>query len=213
MDKMISQADALVGAGKITEAKTIIDTLISNSPGNKAVFDDAVSILLAGNLYPEAKNLFKLYKSQTGEDLHAGFTISDIEAMEKKDVSPKGHFEALYQWQPWGPKAIIITNENLTIRYRRSVMTYRWDEITEAKVTLIHIPRGAGRVQKIRLHTKGRTIKLRLSPNVPSFKNEGQILPSLKSHLDFQIYNKNDNSGAYTVIAFIVIAVLIALTE
>ena len=86
MIKPIEQAEQLIQEGKLDEARDVLMQALRTHPRKKGLYQEAVNLLLYEEMFEEAKQVFQLYQSQTGNDLGGDFSLDEIEHRAEQGV-------------------------------------------------------------------------------------------------------------------------------
>lgn len=213
--ELIRIAEIRISEGKYEEASKLIDEAISFSPSEQMPYSDAVNILLDGNLYGHAKEVFVRYRNETGKDLVTDFSYDEISQMERDSMRSfahrplnfkrmsmreRGHFSNLFSF--WPVKEIDLSDEYISITRGRKKYTYRWQDVCYAKVVIkdAYKSYGTGTAAKFTqktfvLQTQERSFQFDVSSNFPDFKNSSQLLAELLKRLDVQEVDLRKNAS------------------
>lgn len=152
IDKELKNAESLIEAGDIVGAKKKLKSLLHTYSNDKNICFELVNIYLAGNLYNDAKEVFKRYKKQVGMDLNAEISLKEIEEEQKNkrikiDGLMKGNkkkFSCVSFWQRAKAGGVIQTffpiyeiytcSKGFSIKNKKGVKDYQWNDVKDKKI-------------------------------------------------------------------------------
>jgi len=202
--ELLRIAEVCISEGKYDEASSLVDEAISLAPSEQMPYSDAVNILLDGNLYGHAKELFVRYRKETGKDLVSDFSYDEISQMERESMQSfahrpinfkrmsmreRGHFSNLFSF--WPVKEIDLSDEYISITRGCKKYTFKWQDVRYAKIIVkdAHKSYGTGTAAKFTqktfvIQTQERSFQFDVSSSFPDFKNSNQLLAELSKRLD-----------------------------
>ena len=197
MSEVIRKADELVKEGKLEDAKEVLMQALRGHSQQKSFYQDAVSIFLYAQMYSDAKQVFELYKDQTGKQLKGDFSLEEIEGLAQSESVnlaegyPNGKlFKRMSFWQGlhegrsllrFFPINEIRIYPDKIILYKVGVEHgYQWSEIT--KVSLTRKPVQTGDVSFLRKSLYLRVRKEVFKEDLSAFHNSELLIQELKMH-------------------------------
>ena len=201
----IRKANEIMARGKKDEAKSVLQSLLQGFPKDQNLYQDAVNIYMAGKMYEEAKTMFALYERETGQNLHADFTLdgivreqiehetlsrgyakADTKIFKRMSFSERGRFSQNPSLFPI--REIRITREDFLIMKGRREYRFRWPEILDARIILRKGYKGYqfsdDIVRTLVLKTRDQSFKINVSANFPDFEGSDMLVNELRQHLE-----------------------------
>lgn len=196
------KASTLMKEDNKKEAKLIIDQIIQVHPVDNEVYADVVNILLEGQMFSEAKNIFHLFENRSGKKLKADFSLSEIERTEReRDIyqhietkhfkrmtfKERGHFPNYFSFCPI--KELDIEKNGIRLKKGSKTYFYRWEDIHDAfvkreKSYKSYGSSGMAFLQKtVVLKTKDKIFRIDVSSSFSDFKHSDILLSELKKYL------------------------------
>lgn len=202
MKKPTERAEQLIQEGKLDEAKDVLMQTLHAHPREKWLYQDAVSMCLYGEMYEAAKQVFQLYRSQTGKVLDGDFSLEEVERLARnasagneqgthsdvkvfkqmsfrESLNQRGH---LINWcSLLLISEIHIYPDRLGVRKWGRVRAYSWSEVTSATLT-----RNPVQSQYVDFLEKKLCIKrgsqVIFNQDITVFKHADFLLRELKKH-------------------------------
>ena len=197
MSQIIKKADDLMRVGESKTARGLLMGLLRGHPEQVSFYQEAVNIFLYGEMYSEAEQVFGLYKSQTGKELHCDFSLDEIRRLARdesanaeegsaaskifKRMSPRELWgQNRNGWLPFSINEIRIYPDKIVLRKRNVEHSYQWSEIEKVSVTKKPVQtRYVNYLQKLLcLRVGSRVFKGDLSV----FHNSERLIQELKGH-------------------------------
>ena len=204
----ITKADELMKQGEKEGAHIILQGLLHERPLKRSICQDAINIYMVGNMYVEAKEVFRIYKNVTDKELTGtDFSLKEIEKEEQ------GHTEGIKEYgsqkvkifrkpslrESWCRplcriKEIQIFEDKIIFKMGSNEYSYYWSEILEACIE--RKQRRYGEEESVYVEKKC-TIKTRNGrfqfdvtdegaryAHRPNFKHPDILLAELNKHLN-----------------------------
>jgi hypothetical protein len=194
---VIDKADRLMKEEKQDEAKALLVGLLQEHPNKKGYYEDAVNIYLYGNMYQEAKDIFRLYKERFNQELRSDFSLEAIEKEEKEFIeeaklyqgSDVKVFKPIYPIFGRAIRGIKIYHDKIVIKHFFTEYSYAWSEISEALIKKCEgeLVGGGKYVQKrLELKTPNKSFRFNVDNGMPDFKHSDILLQELKKHIEIR---------------------------
>jgi hypothetical protein len=196
--------------GRRTEAKEILEEVLSTFPSYLEAHQVAVGIYVLGRMYGEAKAVLARYKEATSEDLpiDTDFDLEHIEQEEQAVEAERERYrrsgsrvfhriplkERLRRYEFVGDDAFLslipireieVRGDQIVLRRGRKEFAYLWSELQDPVIVKKFIEgRPMDYMRHIfRARTPGGMIRFSLTPAYPVYENWEELAASLRKYL------------------------------
>lgn len=135
----LDKAAELMEEGAREEVKVILEKILAGYPSNEEIYQIAIDIYWYGEMYAEAKELFKRYTEKTGQELKADVSLTDlekkIEFLEKKKAYDNQEAKVFKRIAWWfhAIRKIEISEQGICFkRINSKTYFYKWPEVKQA---------------------------------------------------------------------------------
>ena len=226
MTNPIDKAEQLIQEGKLDQAKEVLMEALRVRPSDKRLYQDAVSMFLYGEMYDEAKNVFQLYRDQTGKVLDGDFSLEEVERLSRgaserreqdlqsdvKVFKRMSYRESLDQRgfpSDWlSPRSEIrIYPDRIGVREWGKERTYPWSAITRATLTRNPVSTEAVQFLEKKLCVKAGKKSI-LNEDITEYWHSEILLRELKKHCQVKEIHRKA-SRPWVRIAWFVVIILV----
>ena len=205
MMNLVEKAEQLIQEGKLDQAKEVLMEALRVRPSDKRLCQDAVGIFLYGEMYDEAKNVFQLYRDQTGKALDGDFSLKEVESLSKGALEAREHYAQSdvkifkrMSFQESSDQRGHVTNwlsprseiriypDRIGVREWGKERTYPWSAITRATLT-----RNPVRTEEVKFLEKKLCVKagkksILDEEDITVYKHSDILLQELKKHCQLE---------------------------
>lgn len=134
----LDKAAELMEEGAREEVKIILEKVFSAYPSNEEIYQIAIDIYWWGEMYAEAKGLFKRYKEKTGQELKADVSLADLEKklefLEKKKSYDNQEVKVFKKIAWWfhAIRKIEVSEQGISFKMINSkTYFYKWPQVKQ----------------------------------------------------------------------------------
>ena len=184
------------------EAKSVLTQAMRSRPEDAKLHQETVNVFLYGEMYEEAKQVFRTYRDRTGKVLHGDHSLEEVERLANdaltKDKPSGGSNNLVFKQMScrealaqrghlinWNSLPLIseirIYPDRLVLRKWWVDRAYPWSEITSATLTRHPVRADAANFleKTLRLEMKGKVI---LKKDIGVYQGRDVLLRELKKH-------------------------------